>query len=194
MKKEKIILIGGGGHCKSCIDVIEMQNKYEIIGIVDVKENIKNFILDYQILHVDADLPKLIKDCSNFLITIGHIRNPEKRIYFYKEIKKLGGNFPIVISPLAYVSKHSKIGEGTIIMHNVVVNAEAEIGVNSIINTKALIEHDAKIGNHCHISTGSIVNGGVNIEDFTFYGSGAVSKQSITIPSNSFIKANSIVK
>ena len=27
-----IILIGGGGHCKSCIDVIEMTNKYNIIG------------------------------------------------------------------------------------------------------------------------------------------------------------------
>ena len=26
-----IILIGGGGHCKSCIYVIEMTNKYNII-------------------------------------------------------------------------------------------------------------------------------------------------------------------
>ena len=38
--KEKIVLIGGGGHCHSVIDVIEQENKYEIIGIVDIKENI----------------------------------------------------------------------------------------------------------------------------------------------------------
>ncbi len=36
--KEKIVLIGGGGHCRSAIDVIELTNKYEIIGIVDIKE------------------------------------------------------------------------------------------------------------------------------------------------------------
>ena len=38
--KEKIVLIGGGGHCHSVIDVLEQTNKYEIIGIVDIKKNI----------------------------------------------------------------------------------------------------------------------------------------------------------
>ena len=34
--KRKIpILIGGGGHCKSVIDVIEQEAKFEIAGIVD---------------------------------------------------------------------------------------------------------------------------------------------------------------
>ncbi|MGJ0342804.1 acetyltransferase, partial [Aliarcobacter cryaerophilus] len=45
--KEKIVLIGGGGHCHSVIDVIEQTNKYEIIGIVDTKENIGKKVLDY---------------------------------------------------------------------------------------------------------------------------------------------------
>ena len=31
--KKKIILIGGGGHCKSCIDVIEGENKFEIANL-----------------------------------------------------------------------------------------------------------------------------------------------------------------
>ena len=36
---KNIVLIGGGGHCKSCIDVIEMEKKYKILGLVD--NNIK---------------------------------------------------------------------------------------------------------------------------------------------------------
>ncbi len=32
--KKQIILIGGGGHCKSCIDVIESENKYNILEII----------------------------------------------------------------------------------------------------------------------------------------------------------------
>ena len=35
---KQIILIGGGGHCKSCIDVIENGNKYKIRGIIDKKK------------------------------------------------------------------------------------------------------------------------------------------------------------
>ncbi|MDK2821920.1 MAG: PglD N-terminal domain [Clostridia bacterium] len=36
--REKIILIGGGGYCKSVIDVIECLGTYDIVWIVDKKE------------------------------------------------------------------------------------------------------------------------------------------------------------
>ena len=51
-------------------------------------------------------------------------------------------------------SKHCTIGEGTIIMHDVIINAKASVGFNCIINNKALIEHDAKIA---HNSTFQLV-------------------------------------
>ena len=35
---KNIILIGAGGHCNSCIDVIELEKKYKIIGLVDDKK------------------------------------------------------------------------------------------------------------------------------------------------------------
>jgi len=40
--KEKIILIGGGGHCKSCIDVIEQEGRFIIAGIVLAPEYAQN--------------------------------------------------------------------------------------------------------------------------------------------------------
>lgn len=194
MKKEPIILIGGGGHCKSVIDVIEQQGKYEIIGIIDIPEKMNQEVLGYRIIGQDNDLPELVKKYNNFHITIGQLRNPEPRIKLYNELKKLKANLPVIVSPLAYVSRYATIDEGTTIMHYAIVNAGAKIGANCIINTRALIEHDAFIGNHCHISTGAIVNGGVKVGENSFYGSGAVSKEYISIPQNSFIKANSIVK
>ena len=41
--KPKLILLGAGGHCKSCIDVIETEGKFTIAGILDVadKKHIK---------------------------------------------------------------------------------------------------------------------------------------------------------
>ena len=192
--KEKIILIGGGGHCKSCIDIIEKEGRFTIAGIVDVPEKLNQKILGYEIIAADDDLPRLANEYKNFLITIGQIKSRERRIRLYNILKDLGAKLPVIISPLAYVSKHAGIGDGTIIMHHALINAGATIGENCIINTKALVEHDAIIEDHCHISTGAIVNGGTLIRTGTFLGSNAVTKEYITIKENSFIKANTLVK
>ena len=109
-----------------------------------------------------------------------------------KKLKKIGFCLPTIISPLAYVSKHSFINEGTIIMHQVLVNASVKIGKNCIINTKALIEHDSIIEDNCHISTAAIINGGVRVKEGTFFGSNATSKESIECVG--FVKAGSVVK
>jgi len=192
--KELIILIGGGGHCKACIDVIEQTEKYQIVGIVDIPEKMHDQILGYEVIATDSDLPKLANDYEIFLITVGQIRSPEKRIRLFETIKGLGAKLPVIVSPLAYVSKHAAIEEGTIIMHHAIVNANAKIGKNCIINTKSLIEHDAVIGDHCHISTGAIINGGVEIGRCSFFGSGAVAKEYVSITSYSFVKANTIIQ
>ncbi|MCK4527553.1 acetyltransferase [candidate division WOR-3 bacterium] len=185
--KEKIILIGGGGHCKSCIDVIEQEGKYQIAGIVDVSEKLHQKVLGYEIIATDDDLPQLAHEYENFLITLGQIKSPEKRIRIFQTLKESGAKLPVIISPLAYVSKHAEIGDGTIIMHQALINAGAKIGKNCIVNTKVLIEHDAIIGDHCHIATGAIINGGVRVGSGTFFGSNAVCKEYIEIGENAVI-------
>ncbi|MFC2151961.1 acetyltransferase [Bacteroidota bacterium] len=192
--KKPIILIGGGGHCKSCIDVIEQNNQFQIKGIVDLPEKKGQDILGYQIFATDDDLKVLSHEYKYFLITLGQIDSADRRKTLFNALKEFNITLPVIQSPLAYVSPHAEVGEGTIIMHNALINSNAKIGNNCIINTKALIEHDVQIGNHCHISTGAIVNGSTVIGDETFFGSGAVSKENIKIPAKSFIKANSIVK
>ena len=185
--KQKIILIGGGGHCKSCIDVIEQEGKYRIAGIVDVPEKMHQKILGYEIIATDDDLPGLVKKYDNFLITLGQIKSPRKRIRIFKKVRELGGRLPVIISPLAYVSRHARIEEGTVVMHYALINAGTKIGKNCIINNKALIEHDAIIGNHCHIATCAVINGGVKVGSGTFFGSNSVSKEYIEIGENSVI-------
>jgi sugar O-acyltransferase (sialic acid O-acetyltransferase NeuD family) len=194
MKSKPLVLIGGGGHCKSCIDVIEATEQFSIKGIIDFTEKIGENILGYSIIGNDHDIPKLVKEKFNFLITVGDIGNSTKRVELFELLISYRGILPVIISPLAYISKYAIIRSGTIVMHHAVINACAIVGNNCIINTKALIEHDANIGDHCHISTGAIINGGTIIGARSFFGSGAVSKQYISIPEDSFIKANSIIK
>jgi sugar O-acyltransferase (sialic acid O-acetyltransferase NeuD family) len=192
--KYDLILLGGGGHCKSCIDVIEHNGKFRIKGILDVDEKIGEKILGYDIIGSDKDLLKLVRTVKFFLVTHGQIYSPDKRIQLYSLVKSINAKLPIIISPLAYVAKSANIGEGTIIMRHALVTASSLIGIKCIINTKALVEHDAIVGDHCHIATSAILNGEVRVGNGSFIGSGSVIKQTLIIPENSFVKAQSLVK
>lgn len=190
---QKLILLGGGGHCKSCIDVIEQEGKYEIIGILDVEELVGQKVLGYEYIGTDADISKFVHDYS-FLITVGQIKTASIRQKLFSLLRKNSAQIATVISPRAYVSKHADIGEGTIIMHDTLVNAAASIGENCIINTKALIEHDAVIEDSCHISTSAVISGGVVVKGGSFFGSNAVSKEYVETSRNDFIKAGTTFK
>ena len=191
---KKIILVGGGGHCKAVIDVLEQQNKYEIIGIIDKLEKVGSKIFNYEVIADDAKLNILVKDYPYAFITIGHIKSPSLRIKLFNLVKESGFLLPTIVSPRAHVSKYSSIGEGTIIMHDAIINANSIIGNNCIINSKALIEHDTIVSDHCHISTNATINGGVTIGSNCFIGSNVTTNNNIKISDNSFIKAGSLVK
>ena len=189
-----IVLIGGGGHCQAVIDVVEQEGLFKIVGIIDKPEMFEEKVLKYQIIGNDSELINLVKSCNNALITIGQIKTPSARIKLFNKLLQLGFKLPTIVSPRAYISKHSSIGIGSVVMHDAIISAGAVIGDNCIINTKAIVEHGSKIGNHCHISTNSVINGEVVVGDGSFIGSGSVTKEGIKINDNFFAKAGSVVK
>jgi sugar O-acyltransferase (sialic acid O-acetyltransferase NeuD family) len=190
---EPIILIGGGGHCISCIDVIEKGGYYEITGILDLPGKIGQKVLGYPIIGTDDTLESYLPKCKNFLITVGQIDSHSLREKIFNKVKFAGGKLPVIVSPLAYMSKHAEISEGTVIMHNVLVNAGAKVGKACIINTNALIEHEAEVGDFCHISTSAIANGQVKVGSGCFIGSNTVIGNNTAITDNVVIAAGSQV-
>ena len=190
---KELILIGGGGHCKAVIDIIEQEGRFEIAGIVDKPELLGSKVFGYSVIGNDSDLVNLAKKYQYALITVGQIESPSLRIKLFDLAIKAGYILPSIISPNAYVSQYASIGNGIVIMHGALINASASIGDNCIINSKALIEHDCQISEHCHISTNATINGKVVVGPGCFIGSGVITKESITIQKNSFIKAGSVV-
>lgn len=189
--KSKLILVGGGGHCKACIDVIESQGSYDIIGILEPNNDITE-VLGYPVVGSDEDIPRWAQQGVHFLITVGQIKTVKIRKNIDAQLKHCDANMATVISPLAYISKHASIGPGTIVMHGALVSASARVGRSCIINTKSLIEHDAVVEDYCHVSTAAVVNGGAVLKDGTFFGSNAVSKEYVETATNDFIKAGSL--
>ncbi len=190
--KKKIILIGAGGHAKSCLEII-IENNYSITGFIDKNKKIENFE-NFKLLGNDEILLENKYNNHLYFITIGQIKDYKKRLSIFNKLKKLKLKTCIIKSKSAIISKKTSIGLGTIIMRQAILNYNSSIGENCIINNKTLIEHDASIGNNCHISTGSIINGGVKIGNNVFVGSGAVIKEGVKIIDNSIISANSFIK
>lgn len=191
---EEILLIGGGGHCRAVIDVIECEGRFKIAGIIDKPELKGTKVLGYEVIGHDDDLEALSAKYGYALVSVGQVRSVELRIKLFKTLKHLGYQLPVIISPRAYVSKHAAIGEGTAVMHDALVNASAVVGSNCILNTKSLIEHDVKVEDHCHLSTGAILNGGTVVGRESFVGSHVTTKEGSIIGKGSFIKAGSVVK
>lgn len=192
MDTKNLILVGGGGHCKSVIDVAECAG-FNIRGILDLPEKVGSTLLGYPVLDTDDNIHKYVDD-NLFLVTLGHIKNPAHRIALHERIKEVGGHMATLISPTAHVSRHAFIGEGTVVMHHALVNAGATVGHGCIINSFANIEHDAIIGEYCHISTGAMVNGTCTVGSATFIGSGAVMANNTTIVTGCVIAAGAVVR
>lgn len=181
MNNEGIILVGAGGHAISCIDAIEAQNKYQILGLVGLPKEIGTEILGYKVISADDGLGELSLNCPNALITLGSIKSPKRRIDLYEKLITFGFNLPVIISPRAYVSPHAVVGFGTIVLHGAIINAGANIGNNCIINSCSLVEHGALVGSHVHLSTGAILNGDVRVGLGSYIGSGCAIKEGVSI-------------
>ncbi len=193
MGKKKIVLIGGGGHCKIVISILKKLNNFVITGIVDNYKS-DSFISGIKIIGTDDDLKDIYKSGIYYaLITVGSIKDNAKRYKLFNMAREIGYKLPVIISPKAIVDESIKIGEGTVIMPGSIINIDSSIGKNCIINTGSIIEHDCNIGNHCHIATGVHISGEANISGLSFIGIGATIIQGIKIGKNVTIGAGSVV-
>lgn len=190
----EIVLVGGGGHCRACIDVLELHGGFRIAGIIDVAAKLHDRVLGYEVIGTDDDLPKLCHEYENFLVTVGQIKSPMVRKSIFLRLKSLGASLPVIVSPLAHVSAHSQIGEGSMVMHQALINAGAVVGCNCIINSRALVEHDVILADHCHIATAAVLNGGVKVGEGTFVGSGTVVKEGVAIGEAVVVGCNATIK
>lgn len=191
---KNLYLIGAGGHCKSCIDVIESTGQFKIAGLFDLKQNVGQKIGPYEIIGSDEDIHLYVKPGNQFLITLGQIKSADLRFKAAKLLQDLRAECATVISSRAYVSKTALVQKGTIVMHDVIVNSYARVGEHCILNTKSLLEHDAVVENFCHISTGAILNGDVHVKEKSFVGSLSVTQEGLVVPAGSVLPAGAFHK
>ncbi len=191
--KEKIVIIGGGGHAKVIISIIKKLKDFEIVGFTELEK--KDNILGIEYLGPDSVLQDLFNQgIKNAAIGLGQIKSSLHRKRIVELLNKIGFKFPTIVSPNSIINEAVSIGKGTVIMDGVIINSGSAIGNFSIINTKASIDHDCKIGSFTHIAPGVTLSGEVTIGDDVLIGTGASVIHQIKIPSKTIISAGSSVQ
>lgn len=194
MNSKKLLLIGGGGHCKSVADTILDNNDYAEIGIIEKKENCHGDILGINIIGCDSELEYFYnKGYQYAFITVGNVGNPKIRIRLYDVVNKIGFIIPNIIDTSACVSRFANLGNGIFIGKKAVVNAGSFIDNCAIINTCSVIEHDCTIEEFVNVAPGAVVCGNVTVERNSYIGAKSVIRQQLKIGSNTIIGMGSTV-
>ncbi|MBU1019869.1 MAG: acetyltransferase [Firmicutes bacterium] len=191
---KKLLLIGGGGHCKSVLDSILEHNEYDEIGIIDKKETIGRSIMNIPVIGCDDDLLALFsKGFKYAFVTVGSIGDPSQRIKIFTRLCDIGFEIPIVIDSTATISNYAILECGVFVGKQSIINSGAHVHKGAIINSGAIIEHDCQIGAFVHIAPGAVLGGEVIIDENTHVGSNSTIKQQVHIGSDSIIGMGSVV-
>lgn len=191
---QKILLVGGGGHCRSVLDSLLSTEEYDDIGIIDPKTSNKSAPMNIPVLGQDSDLPRLFAaGWTHAAITLGSVGNPARRRTLYRMLKDIGFLLPVIADPSAVIGRETILREGVFIGKRAVVNSGAQIGPCAIINTGALVEHDCVVGAFAHIGPGGVLCGEVTLEEDVHVGANTVIRQCIRIGAGSLVGAGSVV-
>ncbi len=190
-----VVGLGAGGHAKVVIELLRLNGGYEIVGLLDRKQElVGQMVLDVPILGNDSLLDKLVSQgIQHFFVGLGSTGNIAPRRVLYELAHSMNMTPVDAIHPSAIISSSVTIGQGVTISANAVINSCAVLGDNIIVNTGAIIEHDCLLGNHVHIATGARLAGSVVVGEAAHIGAGATILQCIKIGQGAIVGAGAVV-
>jgi len=180
----QLVIVGAGGHGKVIAD-IAIKIGYKDIVFID--DNAIGDCLGYPIVGTCEIIESLNENKNDFVIAVGD-NKIRRRI-----AEQYNVNWVSLIHPSAQIGADVKIGVGTVIMANAVLNPCSTVGKHCIINTSSVIEHDNIIGDYVHISPKVALGGKVRIGDGTHIGIGAVVRNNITVCDDCTVGAGAVV-
>jgi len=190
-----VVGLGAGGHAKVMIEILRMDNRYKLFGLLDPKPELQDkSVLGVPVLGDDNLLPALKRDSvCHFFVGRGSIGDTRPRQHLFEMALRYGMKPVDAVHPQAIISSSAVLGEGVTIMAGAVVNACSRLGVNAIINTGAIVEHDCIIGDHVHIATGARLASTVKVGNGAHIGAGATVLQCVQIGENALVGAGAVV-
>lgn len=137
-----------------------------------------------------SDLLARHREYDGVIVAIGE---NVARLERHRALTAAGASMAILVHPHASVSRHARLGFGTVVCAGGVVTVGAELGQAVVVNTGATIDHDCRLADGVHVAPGAHLAGGVQVGEGTWIGVGAAVREYVTIGNRVFIGAGAVV-
>jgi sugar O-acyltransferase (sialic acid O-acetyltransferase NeuD family) len=192
---KRLAILGASGHGKVVAEIAELNGFTDVVFFDDAwtgKDGEEKWSLGFP-WRVVGNTESLISSHEEFDACIMGIGHNVTRLKKQSLLKESGVHFIPLIHPSATVSSYAEVGEGTVVMANVVVNPFAKIGSGCILNSGATIDHDCILGEGVHVSPGANLGGGVEIGCRSWIGVGSCVRQYLKIGSGVIVGGGAVV-
>lgn len=187
MKKD-ILVIGASGFSKEILFSFDNQID-RFVFFDDVNEKIDSFFDDFLVFKKLDEVSK----CNLYYFVLGFGGSKMRKVVFKKF-------YSANLTPITLIARTSKIGQmnthignGTLVMDNVLISNNIKIGEGCLINKGVIVSHDSIIGDFCDISPGANIMGWTKIGSHVEIGANATILPKILIGDNVIVGAGSVV-
>ncbi len=192
VSNKRIFVYGAGGHGKVVADILLASGKAVVTGFVDDDPALQGAqVLGLPVVGND-DWLRAQAHAGPIAVALGIGANQARR-KVAESCQAAGIEILTPIHPAATVARSVKLGRGTVVMAEAVLNADARVGLGVIVNTGAVVEHDVVIGDYAHLSPNSAMGGASSMGELSHLGLGASVLPGIKIGSGATVGAGAVV-
>ena len=185
----RLAILGASGHGKVVADAAQLSG-WDSIEFFDDAWPQCRVNGAWPVLGDSAWLLDHLSEFTGVVVAIGNNAVRRKKL---EQLRQAGALLATIIHPSAVVSRHARIGAGSVIFATAVVNPFCEIGEGAILNTGCSVDHDSRLSDFVHVSPGARLAGGVTVGDESWIGIGACVRQMINIGERVVVAAGAAV-
>ncbi len=191
---QDILVVGGGGHGKVVIDIVEKENRYRVAGLLDSRLRPGERVLGYEVVGSDAEVELAYRrsGVAGLVVAVGDNWARSRAV---ESIKRCLPDVVLVncVHPSAQLARSVSLGVGNVIMAGCVINSGARVGDCCILNTNCSVDHDCVIGDFASFGPSACAGGNVEVGPFTAVCLGANIIHKRSVGSHTVVGAGSTV-
>lgn len=185
-----VVIIGGGGHARMLLDLLEELRSFRVVGILDGGMPLGSNVGRYSVMGPDTEeeLEKLHSQGVRLAVNgVGGVTNRKARPAVWDKLKMAGFGLPNLVHPKAAVDASARLSEGAQVLAGAYVGAGAIIGDDCIVNNGAVVSHDCVIDEHTHLTPGAVLAGNVKVGSNSLVGMNSSVYLGVSIGSNAIV-------
>lgn len=195
MEKQKIVIVGAGGHAREVLDLVEAINqevrRFEILGFVVEPgyEQPGTMINEMPVLgHFDW-----LEARKHEVKAVCGVGFSAPRFRVVQKLEALEVEFVNLVHPRAILTRWVTMGYGVIVAAGCILTNQVRIGNHAHINRMSNVGHDNVLEDFVTVSPGVNLSGNVTLKQGAFIGTGASIIEGQTVGAWSRIGAGAAV-